>query len=456
MPDASQTALFPMNQGVKLGFTQHVGVIGGRGVVISLTLVQARTIPERERTCMFDIRQHLSDIAQGSAQPFAGFPPYHFVGGNIDEPTVPAEALASAVADVLRTAGHAMAKYGMESGPQGYLPLREATAAMLNRRAGMHVTADQILLTSGSLQAMDLVNKLYLNRGDVVLIEAENYAGTMGKLNAMGVDYVGIPQDDQGMRMDALEALLAEYTAKGRKPRYIYTIPTIQNPTGTVLPLERRREMLALAQKYDVPIFEDDCYADLVFSGTRPPAIQALDTEGRVIYCGTYSKTIAPALRVGFLVVPWPLMGHVLPLKTDAGSGALEQMVLAQFVPDHFDAHVAKLLPVLQEKADTLCAALDEHFGAAAHYTKPDGGIYLWVTLPEHVDTDHLFHAALKHGVEINPGSQWSVDGAANAHRMRICFGHPTHAALKDGIAKLAQVCFEEFGVPIRSSNVMR
>lgn len=405
---------------------------------------------------MFDIRDHLSDAAQTAAAPFAGLPPHHFVGGNIDEPTVPTAALAKAVANVITTQGHAMAKYGMNSGPQGYLPLREATAAMLNRRAGMDVTAGEVLMTSGSLQAMDLVNKAFLNRGDLVLIEAENYAGTMGKLNAMGVEYVGIPQDEHGMRMDALEELLAEHTAKGRKPRYIYTIPTIQNPIGAVLPLERRHQMLEIARKFDVPIFEDDCYADLVFSGTRPPAIQALDTEGRVVYCGTYSKTIAPALRVGFIAARWPLMGHILPLKTDAGSGALEQMVLAEFVPDHFDDHVAALLPVLQEKADALCAALDEHFGASAHYTRPVGGIYLWVTLPENVDTDHLFHAALKAGVEINPGSQWAADGPANKRRMRICFGHPSVQSLRDGIAKLAQVCFEEFGVPVRGGNVAR
>jgi 2-aminoadipate transaminase len=360
------------------------------------------------------------------------------------------------MADLLRRDGHAMAKYNMNSGPQGYLPLREATAAMLNRRAGMQISASEVLLTGGSLQAMDLVNRAFLNPGDLVLIEAENYAGTMGKLNKLGVEYLGIPLDDQGMRMDALEALLAETVAKGRKPRYIYTIPTIQNPTGSVLPLERRHRMLALAKQYDVPIFEDDCYADLVFSGSRPPAIQALDPEGRVVYCGTYSKTVAPALRVGYLVARWPLMGHILPLKTDGGSGALEQMVLSAFVPDSFDAHVAALLPVLQAKADTLCAALDEHFGASVEYTRPVGGIYLWVTLPEGVDTDRLNRAALARGVEINPGAQWAVDGPANRHRMRICFGHPSHESLRAGIAKLAEVCFEEFDVPARSGNVAR
>ncbi|MDQ2091593.1 aminotransferase-like domain-containing protein [Marimonas arenosa] len=390
------------------------------------------------------------------AAPFQGLPPYHFVGGNIDEPTVPAEALAVAVSKVLREQGHAMGKYGMDSGPQGYLPLREEIARILARRCGMKAPAGDILVTTGSLQAMDLVNKAFLNPGDVVLLEEANYMGAISKLRALGVTPHPVALDADGMRMDALEEALAHYRGRGITPKFIYTIPTIQNPTATVMPAARRHEMLTLSAKYGVPIFEDDCYADLVFSGQRPPAIHALDTEDRVIYCGTFSKTIAPALRVGYLVAPWPLMGRILPLKTDAGSGALEQMVLAEYLPDNFDAHIAALLPMLQEKSDALCAALDEHFGAAADYDRPAGGIYLWVTLPDNVDTERLNQAALRHGIEINPGHQWTVNGAENRHRMRICFGHPSLDTIRDGIAKLADICFDEFGVPVRSGNLDR
>lgn len=394
--------------------------------------------------------------AAQTAAPYAGLPPYHFVGGNIDEPTVPAEALAEAVAKVLRREGHAMGKYGMNSGPQGYLPLREEISRILARRCAMKADPSEILLTSGSLQAMDLVNAALCEPGDTVLLEEANYAGAIGKLRALGVTPMPIALDENGMRMDALEAALSALAAEGRKPKFIYTIPTIQNPTGSVMPEARRREMLALAARFDVPIFEDDCYSDLVFSGARPPALHALDTEGRVIYCATFSKTIAPALRVGYLVAPWPLMGHILPLKTDAGSGALEQMVLAEFLPGHFDAHVGALLPMLAAKARTLCAALDEHFGAAAQYEPPVGGIYLWITLPQEVDTGRLNQAALEHGIEINPGAEWTVDGPANTHRMRICFGHPSEETIREGIAKLADICFAEFGLPLRSGNIAR
>ncbi len=398
----------------------------------------------------------LSTKATASAAPYAGLPKYHFVGGNIDEPSVPADHLADAMATVLKREGTAMGKYGMNSGPQGYLPLREFICSSLAKSAKMQITPDEVLLTSGSLQAIDLVNATLLNAGDTVIVEAGNYAGALSKLRALGVNYIGIELDQHGMKMDALETTLETLAAQNITPKYIFTIPTVQNPTGTVMPVDRRHQMLALSKKFNVPIFEDDCYADLIFDGTRPPAIHALDTENRVIYCGTFSKTIAPALRVGYLIAPWPLMGHILPLKTDAGSGALEQMTLAEYLPKHFDAHLAKTRPILQAKAEALTAALDEHFGAAAEYDPPIAGIYLWVTLPKSVNTDRLFTVAAAQGVVINPGSEWSVDGPANTHRIRICFGHPSIDTIKDGIAKLADICFQEFGVPERSGNIER
>ncbi len=404
----------------------------------------------------FEFKSLLSATATTKAEPFSGYPPYHFVGGNIDEPTVPVEALANAVGKVIRTEGHNLAKYGLNSGPQGHLPLRKFICDCLKKRSEIAVKPEEVLLTSGSLQAMDLVNQTLLSEGDVVLLEAANYAGTLTRLDAIGVEYVGVELDSDGMRMDLLDRALSELAKAGRKPKYVYTIPTIQNPTGSVMPVERRLEMLTLAKAYNIPIFEDDCYADLTFSGERPAAIYALDNDQRVVYCGTFSKTIAPALRVGYLVAPWQLMSHILPLKTDAGSGALEQMVLAEYLPGNFDDHVCDLLPVLKAKADALCLALDEHFGASVAYEKPVGGIYLWVTLPENVDTDRLFQAALDQGVAINPGSQWTVDGSANKHRMRLCFGHPSIDNIRKGVAKLADVCFEEFGVPFRSGNIER
>jgi 2-aminoadipate transaminase len=334
--------------------------------------------------------------------------------------------------------------------------LREFISAKLKRRAGMTVDPDEVLVTSGSLQALDLVNALYTAPGDTVIVEAATYAGTLSRFQRMGVKYIGAPVDGDGMDMGALATILDDLRANGVRPKFIYTIPTVQNPTGSVMMEDRRRELLALAAAHGTIIFEDDCYADLLWQGTRPPAIHALDTDDRVIYCGSFSKSVAPALRVGYLVAPWAVMSRLLPLKTDAGSGALEQMVLAEYAPSAFDDHVTALNAALKVKAEATVAALEEQFGAAAEFARPRGGIFLWVTLPETVDTTRLAQVALAEGVAINPGAAWSADPAHGRRRLRICFAHPPVETLHAGIKKLADICHREFGVPMRGGNVVR
>jgi 2-aminoadipate transaminase len=220
------------------------------------------------------------------------------------------------------------------------------------------------------------------------------------------------------------------------------------------MPEARRAEMLRLSEQYGVPIFEDDCYADLTWDGKRPPAIYAMSRTGNVIHIGSFSKSIAPALRVGFIVAPWEMMSRMLALKTDAGSGALEQMVLAEYCAPHFETHVPKLTRGLRAKLDTLMDALGEQFGTAAEFEEPKGGIFLWVKLPDNVDTMKLYQAALAAGVAINPGPEWSVDKPYSGCRLRLCFASPTHQEIREGVAVLADVCRKEFGVPARSANV--
>ena len=203
-----------------------------------------------------------------------------------------------------------------------------------------------------------------------------------------------------------------------------------------------------------MPIFEDDCYADLIWDGRRPPAIYAMSKRGGVIHIGSFSKSIAPALRVGYIVAPWEILSRILPLKTDAGSGALEQMVLGEFCARHFADHVPKLTRGLRAKVETLMEALAEQFGTAAEFEDPKGGIFLWVKLPDAVDIHKLAQAALAAGVAINPGPEWSTDKAYSRSRMRLCFASPSHEAIRQGVAVLADVCRREFGVPVRSANV--
>jgi len=334
--------------------------------------------------------------------------------------------------------------------------LREFLAQKLKRTAGIACAADEILLTSGSLQALDLVNGILLARGDTVIVEEATYQGALTRLNRLGVHTVGIALDGEGMRMDALAAAFADLKRRGVRPKYIYTIPTVQNPTGTILSEARRRDVLRLAGEHGVPIFEDDCYADLIWDGKRPPALYAMSKHGGVIHIGSFSKSIAPALRVGYIVADWELLARMLAIKTDAGSGALEQMVLGEFCPKHFDAHVPALTRGFRAKLETLMDALNEQFGTAAEFEDSKGGIFLWVKLPDEVDTSKLYQPALAAGVAINPGPEWSTDKAYGRSRTRLCFANPSHDDIRAGVATLAEVCRREFGVPNRIANVER
>ncbi|MEZ5849812.1 MAG: PLP-dependent aminotransferase family protein [Hyphomicrobiaceae bacterium] len=392
-----------------------------------------------------------------AAAKWSGFPRYNFVGGHNDSASVPVEELIAAMTAVMTREGRTLATYNLESGAQGYLPLRQFLVKKLAQDAGMTCSTDDILITSGSLQGLDLVNQVLLERGDTIIGEETTYGGSLTRVAKLGVKWVGAPLDKGGIRMDALDAILSDLKGRGVRPKYIYTIPTVQNPTATVMPMERRLELLRLSEAYGVPIFEDECYADLTWAGERPKALRALAGDNdRVIHIGSFSKNIAPALRIGYLVANWPLMGRILSMKTDAGTGALEQMMLAEYCTKHFDAHVPKLRKALKRKLDVLVETLHAEFGTSAEFDVPEGGIFLWVKLPEQVDTLKLFQAAAKEGVAINPGIEWSSNAELGRTRLRICFANPTEAVIREGVARLADICFREFGVPVRSGNVKR
>jgi 2-aminoadipate transaminase len=402
----------------------------------------------------FDFGPLLPAGLPAPAAKWTGLPRYNFTGGNNDPDGIPLDDLVAAADAVLKREGRTLATYGLASGPQGYRPLREFLASKLKQTAGITCTADEVLIVSGSLQALDLVNGALLARGDTVIVEQETYQGALQRLARRGINVVGIPLDGEGMRMDALAAALADLKQRGIRAKYIYTIPTVHNPTGTIMGEARRREMLRLSNEYGVPIFEDDCYADLIWDGKRPPAIHAMATNGGVIHIGSFSKSIAPALRVGYIVARWDMLSRMLALKTDAGSGALEQMVLGEFCAPHFAQHVPQLTRGLRAKLDTLMEALNAQFGTSAEFEVPKGGIFLWVKLPDQVDTQKLFQPALAAGVAINPGPDWSTDAAYSKSRMRLCFASPSHEEIRDGVAALAEVCHREFGVPARIANV--
>lgn len=401
-----------------------------------------------------DISASFAPNLPAAAAKYTGFPKYNFVGGHNDPDHVPVAAITAAANAVLTREGRTLSTYGLESGPLGYRPLRAWLSRKLASHAGIQCEPDEIMITSGSLQGLDLVNALLCTRGDTVIIERDTYGGALTRLARLGINVVGVPLDSDGLRIDALREALESLKQKGIRPKYIYTIPTVQNPTGSIMPLARRKELLALSQEYGVPIFEDECYSDLIWSGERPPSLYSLANGQGVIFVGSFSKSVAPALRVGYIVAKWEVLSRIQALKTDAGSGALEQMVLAEWCAQNFDAHVPKLNKGLRAKLVTLMDALSENFGTAAEFEDPPGGIYLWIKLPDNVDTVQLFQAAAKAGIALNPGPEWSTDKAYARSRLRLCFAHPSHETIRAGVAALAEVCAKEFGVPTRIANV--
>lgn len=379
-------------------------------------------------------------------------PEFSFVGGHGDGPSVPFAGLAEAALSALRREGQALATYNLGGSPLGYEPLRQFVADALAERAGLSCDLDEILIVSGSLQALDLVNQAMLEPGDTVLIEQATYGGMKTRLNMAGVDHVGVRLDDGGIDPAHLDRVCQELADRGVTPKYLYTIPTVQNPTGSVLSLERRHQVLEVARRYGVPIFEDECYADLLWGCDRPPTLRGLDQDGgQVIYCGSFSKTIAPALRVGYLVADAPVIGQLLALKTDAGTGALEQLTLAEYAPAHFDDHVAQMNQILQTKCQVMVDALSRHFGDVVEVVPPMGGIYVWVTFPEGVDTTSLAAAATTAGIEFNPGAAWSANDGDGERRLRLCFGHPDADTIQRGVAALAEVVRAETDLDLPS-----
>jgi 2-aminoadipate transaminase len=276
-----------------------------------------------------------------AASRWAPFPKYYFVGGNNDPEQIPIEGLVEAAASVLRREGSKLAIYNLGLGPQGYPALRQFVADKCGRQRGIKASIEDILITTGSGQGLDMISKLLVNPGDTVLTEEFCYQGAMNRFRNLGAKLVGMKLDADGIVIDALAQQLADLKARGITPKFIYTIPTVQNPTASILPLDRRLALIKLAHEYNVAIFEDECYADLLWEAVEaPPALYTLD-PGCVIHIGSFSKCLAPALRLGYLIAGWDIMSRLIPLKADSGTGALDQMVVAEYFSQHYDRHVS-------------------------------------------------------------------------------------------------------------------
>lgn len=363
-----------------------------------------------------------------------------FAGGLPAPECFPAEEIGLAAERVLAREAGRVLQYGPT---EGFPPLRDFLADLMRGR-GLPVGLGNLLVTNGSQQALDMIAKLLVDPGDLVVVEDPTYVGALQAFRPYQPTFATLPIDDQGLRVDALERLLAE----GRRPKFLYTVASFQNPTGVTLSAERRRALIELAARYELPIVEDDPYGELRYSGEAPPLLSALDIERwgaprHVLYLSTFSKLLVPGLRVGWAVAPEPLLRRMVQVKQglDLHTSSLAQAIAYETCRDGLLARqIPRICAVYQARRDAMLAALEQHMPAGTRWTRPDGGMFLWITLPDGYNTTDLLAVALEQQrVAFVPGGAFHANGGGeNTMRLNFSFSPPEQIA--DGVRRLALV----------------
>ena len=394
------------------------------------------------------------DYEQFLVRPSVGPPPttredfrYNFgtVLPGID--LLPLEELAEAARQAIREEGSSLSFYPPTQGPgEG----RAFIARKMREDRGIAVTPEDLLVTNGSNEAIRLVLDNLIRPGDVILSEQNLYLGSLRNFRVAGAEVIGVETDDQGMRMEKLAEALATLRSQGRKPKFIYTIPTFQNPEGTMLPPDRRTEMLRLAREYETLIFEDDCYVhERLDVEAIPPAIASLPgARDWVIYCATFSKILGPGVRIGWLTAPTLVLHRAAAGKASGGNNVLATMVVCRYLEQHWDSRIKDLSVALKARRDAMASSLEEHFGEQATFRLPQGGMFLWVKFPESVDMAALLEKASAAGVRYNPGVQFSPANKANNY-CRLAFAFHDERTIQEGIGALARVLYREGALPL-------
>ncbi|MHB0877486.1 MAG: MocR-like pyridoxine biosynthesis transcription factor PdxR [Anaerolineae bacterium] len=378
-------------------------------------------------------RQQESPLAQRVASIAAQSGVVSLASGVADTVHSPHLRLAEAVQAVLTGGGQDLLS---DSPTEGLVSLRQELALRLTMKGCSKASAKQVFILSGSQQGLYLVAQLLLQPGDAVLVESPTYLGALEVFRAVGARLVGVPMDEQGMQVRAAERVMAHAGI-----RLIYTIPNFQNPTGVTMSGERRVQLLALAQRYQVPILEDDLYGELSY-GTSPPApIRALDTNGYVLYLGSLSPVLGSGLRLGWLLAPPGIAQPLLALRQtmDLHPNNFVQAVVEQLFSDgSLDAHLQWVRQTYGRRRDAMLAALERHVGTAMQWTSPEGGFYVWCTIPEAVSGREILEAAAAEGVALVPGELFYPSGSGDAS-FRLSFAHPLETEIEEGVRRLAR-----------------
>ncbi|MCX7707657.1 MAG: PLP-dependent aminotransferase family protein [Anaerolineae bacterium] len=374
-----------------------------------------------------------------------------FAGGLPAPETFPIEEIREAACKVLEEHGTRALQYGQT---EGYLPLRQFICERMNRY-GIKAEPGNVFITTGSQQALDLIGKLLINPGDRVLVEEPTYLGALQAWNAYQAEYVSVPSDDHGLCTHMLEDALRV------GPKFMYILPNFQNPGGTTLPLERRLDLVRLSNKYGIPLVEDDPYGALRYEGEHLPPLVALDAdyqsgaglnghgfmEGNVIYLGTFSKTLAPGLRLGWVVAPVEVIDQLVMAKqgTDLHSSTFDQMLAYEALKTGFlDEHIRKIRQIYKERRDVMLSALERYFPAGCSWTHPEGGLFLWARVPEWIDTAELLQEAIAKKVAYVPGFAFYPDARHGRNTMRLNFSNAQPAQIEEGIRRLGNLLKEK------------
>jgi DNA-binding transcriptional MocR family regulator len=362
-----------------------------------------------------------------------------FAGGLPAPELFPVKTLAAATQKVFEEDGMKALQY---STTEGHAPLRRKIAERMTKTWDAHVSPDQVLITSGSQQGLDLTGKLLLDEGDVVLCESPTYLGTISAWNVMRPRWVEVTTDDDGMDPVALEeALRAHPNAKA-----IYVIPNYQNPSGRTWSLERRRRFMEIAERSAACVIEDNPYGELRFEGSPIPSLKSLDRKGQVIALGTFSKVFCPGLRIAWIAAENPIMEKLVILKqgADLQTSTLGQLQVNRYLEENdLDADISRIIPVYRERRDAMLAALDKEMPEGVQYTRPSGGLFLWMTLPDRLSARTLLDECVRQNVAFVPGGAFYPNGG-HENTLRLNYSNMPIERLREGVRRLATAVLKE------------
>jgi len=378
---------------------------------------------------------------------------FAFTAGRPDPSSVPVEGFIAAASRILPQLRDQMILYPRE---RGYLPLRQIAARRFADREGVSLPVDNVAITCGSSQALALIGYRFIRPGTRVITEELTYMGTLRTFRGMGAQIVGVPLDERdGLDMVSLEATLKELADQGHKPAFIYTIATNQNPTGAILSMPRRQRLIELAQEHEILIVEDDCYGDLIVDEVKvPPALWTMDDSHSVIYVGTFSKILGPGMRLGYLCAPDRYFDDLVANRYDGGTSTLAACLVAEYLKDNLWPHIAQCNRLLQEKRDAILVALERFMGDIATWTRPRGGLFVYIKLPENTDMARLRARATRLELDYTEGQTFDTRGR-ELKAIRLSYAHVPVSDIHEGVRLLAGCvrAAQDQAVPHRSQG---